>query len=409
MAALQRSERIRGVSLGLPFDFCGNFVPRHIVARRGSVRQLGTLVDALGLRRVMVICGTSVKSRTPLVGIIEKALGARRVATFDGVEPHTPLSSVRAGAAMARQVRPDGLLSVGGGSAHDTAKMIGLLYAEETDDLAQYRIRFEPPDRLVVPSVRGQPPALITVPTTFSAADVVGGGAFTIPETGVKGIVVNAKLTPTAVVLDGEAVATTPCDVLLATGMNAFNHCIETTISRSHQPVSDAWAFYAARMLHHFLPLIHDDPEDVDAREGALVAACLSGLTYGNAGLGVTHALCHFIGGRYRVPHGVANAIMMPHGIRFNAPVAAETLADMARFMGVEADQPSPGALAEALAARLEHLRERFSLPGRLRDVGIPRAELPALAREALSDPQAYFNPRPVTEADLLTLLEAAW
>ncbi len=397
------------MSLGTPFTFTGQFVPGMIICRRGGAALLGEEAARLGAERVLLICGTHVRN-TPFAGRVIASLGARLAGVFDGVRPHTPIESLSSAVAKAREVRPDAIVSLGGGSAHDTAKGAALLYAEGVDDIFAYRLRFSPPDQLEAPVVRSAVPALMAVPTTLSAADVVGGGAFTDPATGIKAIVVAPQLTPKVVILDAQAAATTPVQTWLSTGMNALDHCVEALYSRGHQPFSDALALYAAGLLVEYLPRAARDPDgrDLDAREAALVAASLSGLTYGNSGLGINHAICHCLGGRYGVAHGVANTIMLPHGMRFNLPVAAGALAQLARVTGGPVDE-SPEAGARRWIAHVEAMLETFGLPRRLRDVGVPRDGLGLLADDTMTDPQVYFNPRPVARDDVVQILHEAW
>ena len=192
---------------------------------------------------------------------------------------------------------------------------------------------------------------------------------------------------------------------MATTAMNAVAHCIEGLYSRVRNPISDALALGGLRALCAGMPAMVRDPGSVTARSDVLIGANLSGMVIANARVGVHHGICHGLGSLGGLPHGVANAILLPHAMRFNRDIAAAPLTVAAQAMGCAAADATPAAAIERIVA----LQRAAQVPTRLRDVGLERTLFPQLVKLALGDRGLYFNPRPATAEDVRDLLEAAW
>jgi alcohol dehydrogenase len=214
---------------------------------------------------------------------------------------------------------------------------------------------------------------------------------------------------PRLIVLDAAAVADVPASVLASTGMNALAHCIEGMYSRVRNPISEGLALQGIRLLRTALPIVVAGETDLAAREQALVGAYVSGLVISNARVGIHHGVCHGLGALGGLPHGVANAVLLPHAMRFNREAATAALALAAEALGVDTRGLTPLESADAAIAAVEQLQARIGVPRGLREAGLDRQLLPQLARGAMSDRGLYFNPRLASEAEVLALLEAAW
>ncbi|MDZ7707822.1 MAG: iron-containing alcohol dehydrogenase [Trueperaceae bacterium] len=335
---------------------------------------------------------------------------SRLVGVFSGTRPHAPVPALNEATAYATEVGADAVLSVGGGAVHDTAKAVALMAATGRDirDLAN---RFEPPDTFIAPTIEVEPLPVLTMPSTFSAADVVGGGAFTDADSGLKHIFVHPMLTPRIVVLDGDFAATTPDAILRPSAMNAVHHCVEAIASKGHQPVTDAFALRALRLLATAAPRLATVDGDArsDVIQVALEAAALSGMTYGNSWLGLGHAICHSLGGRYGLSHAEANSVIMPMTMRFNATEAADRLALVAQGLGASFPEGSDAAAAAFAIAFVEHLARTLGLPGTLSEIGLPEGQEEAIATDAMADPQTFWNPREVTREDVIGIVRRAY
>ena len=296
---------------------------------------------------------------------------------------------------------------MGGGSASDSAKAAAILLAEG-GQLADHANVFYPPAHYVQKILSRPKLPIIAVPTTLSAAEVTPGLGIRDAD-GHKLVFWDLNVVPRLIVLDGRAVLDVPASLFASTGMNALAHCIEGIYSRVRNPISEGLALQGIRLLHTALVQVVDRPGDESVRADALVGACLSGMVISNARVGIHHGLCHGLGSLGGLPHGVANAILLPHAMRFNREVAAGQLALAAQALGADTRGMTPLAAADAAIEAVEALQQRIGVPRRLRETGLDCSLLARLAKSAMSDRGLYFNPRLATEAEALALLEAAW
>ena len=389
--------------------FDGTAIPRAIVGGIGCRTQIAAEADSLGAKRIAVVCSRSVKTKTPFVDEICRSLDRRVVTVFDEVEPNSPVVAIRAAVDTIAVAGPDSMLSIGGGAVHDLAKAIAVMLPSGRS-IVDFVSRFEPPDTFHGADVDVEPLPVMTVPTTLSAAEVVGGGAVTDTERGEKLIFVHPKLTPARVFLDGELVASTPLSILAASGLNSVHHCLEAFYSKGAQPITDAFALAALRGLLAALPALERASKDrrLDVFQNAVNASALSGLTYANSWLGIGHSVCHSLGGRYGVPHGEANAVMLPQSLRFNFEVAKDRLAAAGRAVGLSVSEEDDEA-ADALVRRIDDLVRTLGTPRRLRDLGLPDDQFDRIATDVLGDPQTYWNPRSASREQIIEWLRSAW
>jgi len=392
------------------FEFTNAFIPRKTIFRLGAINELGQEVRNLRGERALLICGKEVHDNTDLADQIGNALGDFCVGIFDGVKAHALTPTISEGSKLAKEVRADVLISLGGGSAHDTAKGIAVLIGEGGSNILDYCVVFEPPDKMKIPVLPHTKLPIITVPTTLSGAEVIGAAGYTDPVTKLKKIVLDPKLTPQVVVYDPQVALTTPIKVFVSSGMNAFDHCVETIYSKQHQEISDAMAMKAIGLLMEALPRCVKDKDDHEAREKAQLASFMAALAYGNSWLGINHAICHCLGARYGVPHGIANAIILPHGMRFNLDLTGERQELIAQAMAIETEGMGDLEAGATAADEVNQLNEKLRLPRRLRDVGVPEEGLILIAEDTMQDRQLYFNPKPVQNKEqVLEVLKKAW
>jgi alcohol dehydrogenase class IV len=228
----------------------------------------------------------------------------------------------------------------------------------------------------------------------------MSSGGAVLRNKGGKSLFWHAELRPSQVLLDGELVGTTPNALLAVSGLNAVHHCLEALASKGHQPMSDAWALFAFERLMRLLPdLAPVAPTcSVDVYQDLLEASAFSGLAYDISGLGVGHAICHSLAGRWGASHGNANAVVLPHSVAFNLTRAPARLAAPARVI-------SGADLLSSLAT----LCDRLEAPRSLRQLGLPAGQFDLIADDVLADPVTATNPGDVTRADVQSILEACW
>lgn len=372
----------------------------RVLLKPNAIDDLPREVAALGCKRLLLVCGPNT-AKTPLLPRVREAAGDLVVGLFDRVVEHSSTALVTEGAALARELAIDGLLAIGGGSASDTAKGIAILLAEggKIDDHAS---TFVPPDKFYPKELHRPKLPVIAIPTTASAAEVTPGLGIR-NERGAKLLFWDVKLAARLIILDPVANAQVPAAIMATSAMNGFAHCAEGLYSRLRNPISEALALHGIAMFARGLPAMVAEPGNVEHRATVLAAAHLSGMVISNARVGIHHAVCHCLGARGGLAHGVANSIMLPHALAYNLPVAGDELARMAAAMGAK---PNGEAGIEAVRA----LQAAAKVPTRLRDTGLKRELIPAIAEDTLKDRGLFFNPRRTENAaPIIALLEQAW
>ena len=389
-----------------PLTYNYNSVAQEVVCAPDAISGLPGVLDRAGVKRAMVVCGPSILEKSNVVDRVKAALGERWVGLFSGVAPHSPVHTVDEAMRLAADFRPDCLVSVGGGSTHDTTKGIATLMGEG-GKVHDYQVIFEPPDTVILPVFSHDRVPIITVPTTMGAAELSRGAGFADKDLGRKVLVADPGTIPASIIIDGQALATTPMSILLSTAMGQMRIAVESVYSTKHNPISDSMALHSISMLVKYLPQC---PElDVDCLLNTKTAASLASLA-GVGGLGLNTATAHHVGGLYDVPHGDANAIMLPHTMRFNAEASADRQALIAQAMGIDTSHMSDLEAAMAAADAVEDLRVSLGLPGRLRDVGVPEEGLELIAAATLHDRALATNPSPVHDAGpIMTILRSSW
>ena len=383
--------------------------PLHqdIVCAEAAINDLPRVVDGLGGSRAMITCGPTILSACDVVPRVQEALGSRYVGTYSGVAPHSPVDTVEAGVAMAQETQPDVFISVGGGSTHDTTKAMATLLAEG-GDIRDYAIFFEPPDKIIVPPTPSPKLPIVGVPTTMGCAEFSrGGGGITDHEQGRKLSIAGDGVTPRTIIVDGQALATTPLRILVSTAIGQLRIAIETVYSTGRNPIGDGMALHAIRLLFENLPRCKDG--DIDTLLTTKTACAMASLaSFG--GLGLNTATCHHVGGLYDVPHGEANAILLPHTMRYNLDACADRQRMIAEAIGVANSTMTDEEAGLAAADAVDELCRDLELPRTLREVGVPEDGLEYIATATLQDRSLSTNPKPVVDAGpIIEVLQAAY
>ena len=384
-----------------------NPLHQDIICAESAIDALPATVDALGASRAMITCGPTILRACNVVPRVQEALGSRYVGTYSGVLPHSPVQTVEEGAAMAKETQPDVFISVGGGSTHDTTKAIATLLAEG-GDIRDYAVIFEPPDKIIVPPTPSPKLPILSVPTTMGCAEFSrGGGGITDHEQGRKLSIAGDGVTHRTVIIDGQALATTPLRILVSTAIGQLRIAIETVYSTGRNPIGDGMALHAIRLLFENLPKCHEG--DIDTLLTTKTACAMASLaSFG--GLGLNTATCHHVGGLYDVPHGEANAILLPHTMRYNLDACADRQRLIAEAIGVANSTMTDEEAGLAAADAVDGLCRDLQLPRTLREVGVPEDGLEYIATATLQDRSLSTNPKPITDAGpIMEVLHAAY
>lgn len=357
--------------------------PTRVVFGDGAVGELALECKRLGIERAMVVTDRVLVERTDVVTRVEKALGPHLGGVYDGVIPDTGVEIIDEGARLARERGCDGLVSVGGGSAIDTAKGMAIVLTEGgsiRDHQGSARLSRRQTPHIAVPTTAG------------TGSEVTAYMVVNDPRAHQKMHFLDDRIIPDAAVLDPSVTVAMPAQLTAATGMDALTHAIEAYTSLDKQPISDALALQAMRLIAHHLPRAVAEPHDRVARGQMLIAANVAGMAFNEAGVGLVHAMAHVVGARHGVHHGTANAICLPHVIRFNSDLLGSSYRDVAEALGVDARDLGDEMAGEAAAQAVAQLAARIKLPPRLRDVGVPESDLDACAEASLADGAIVYN-----------------
>lgn len=383
-----------------PFNF--NTAPR-IVFGEGVIGNIGELTAAQLGKRVMLTTDPGLIE----AGVIEPALDSLKasgvaVSVFSDVAADPPESVVMAALEAAQGFEAEAVIGLGGGSSMDVAKLAALL-APGTEKLAEiYGIGNAKGPRL---------PLLLAPTTAGTGSEVTPISIVTTGASEKKGVVTPLVL-PDVALLDPELTWGLPPAVTAATGIDAMVHAIEsfTSASPSNNPISRALAREALRLMGSALERAVHDSKDRAARGDMLLGAMLAGQAFANSPVAAVHALAYPIGGHFHIPHGLSNALMLPHVLRFNAEAAGDAYTEIAPYAFPELEEVGSQARAAVFADKLAALSTRCGLQQRLRDVGIPEDAVPMLARDAMNQTRLLVNnPRPVAEADAMKIYQQAW
>jgi alcohol dehydrogenase len=386
----------------------------EVIYGPGSLRELTALAERLDAKRVFVI-GSRTLLSSGLDAQLEEVFGDRLAGMHGGVAQHVPRTSVMEATEAARRLDADLLVSVGGGTPIDCAKAVDLCLAagiERPEELDRFRIRFTYPDQIERPVLPETAPPHVSVPTTLSGSEHTNLFGVTDTDRQEKDLYSGPAFAPRTVVLDAELALKTPADLWAASGVRAIDHAVEGTLSQRHVPFMDALALESLRILRRRLEESVEAADLLEARSECLLGAWLAIYALTNVGAGLSHAIGHQLAAQFDMMHGVTSAVMLPHVLRFNAPVVGERILLLAEPLGVEIDGLSTdeGAnrVIDALAALIGSL-ERFGVPCTLQSAGATRPELEQVADRVLHDMGAAVNPRPLEQRDLMDLFEAAW
>lgn len=351
---------------------------------QGALNRVAQVVRETGARRALLVTSAGRYASDDgqrLVGL----LGRTVVATFAEALAHVPTGSVRAAVDQARESGVDCVVSFGGGSCSDLAKAVCYFLEQESGMPGASYV-----DRPAV--------AHVAIPTTYSGAELTASFAMTDEASRTKSGAGGPTIAPLAALYDPEVTLTTPARVSAETGLSAIAHGVEVAWSPSRSAEAEALGLACIAAAVDALPRVVDDPADVPARTDMLAAALLGGRALQNAAMGVHHGLAQLLGGRTGISQGLADAMVLPHAMRFNADVIPTELHRIGLALG---DPEDPAGAASRLVERLE-------LPGGLAACGVTEEDVDVVARMAEGNRSVASNPRPVGESDARAILTAA-
>jgi alcohol dehydrogenase len=378
-----------------PFDF---HTSTRVMSGPGTLQRLGEVARELGATRALLVTDPGLEAAGHPQRAVASLEGAGlAVHCFDDVEENPTSRHVEAGVSFARSLKIDVLVSVGGGSAMDCAKGINFILTNG-GRMSDYK-GFGKAQRPMLPS--------IGVPTTAGTGSEAQSYALIADETThLKMACGDRKAAFCVAILDPEVTVSQPAKVTALTGIDAVSHAVEAYVTSKRSPLSQIFAREAWKLLEINLEKVLQQPDNLEARGAMQMGAFLAGTAIENSMLGVCHACANPLTAHYGLTHGLAIGVMLPHVVRYNAEAASGLYGELLDEAGLPAD--GRAAPAEALAQHLEHLLRLAQVPLTLGECGVSGGILPLLAEEANQQWTARFNPRAVSEHDILRLYQQA-
>jgi alcohol dehydrogenase len=376
------------------------FIPTVTLIGPGCAREAGTRAAALGARKALIVTDAGLHK----MGVADIIAGYLRDAgleavIFPGAEPNPTDINVHAGVKIYQDTACDFIVSLGGGSSHDCAKGIGLVTA------GGGHIRdYEGLDKSKVPMT----PLLSINTTAGTAAEMTRFCIITNSSNHVKMAIVDWRCTPLIAIDDPRLMVAMPPALTAATGMDALTHAVEAYVSTAATPITDACAEKAIALIGEWLPQVVANGDSLEGRANMCYAQYLAGMAFNNASLGYVHAMAHQLGGFYNLPHGVCNAILLPHVSAFNLMAAAQRFAKIAALLGVNTAAMSTVDAAHAAVAAIRALSAAVGIPSGLAQLGVKPEDHQLMAENAQKDACMLTNPRKATLDQVKAIFAAA-
>ncbi len=371
----------------------------------GSRSEIATEVKRKGLKKALFVTDKDL-IKFGVAAEIEKVLRAASIPyeIYDNVKANPTIKNVQLGVDAYKNSEADFIIALGGGSAIDTAKGIGIVANNpEFYDIKTLEGTAETKNKSV---------PVIALPTTAgTAAEVTINYVITDEDAKKKMVCVDPNDIPAVAIIDPELMYSMPKSLTAATGMDALTHAIESFITPGAWEMSDMFEYKAIELISKHLKNAVDKPDDKEAREGMALAQYIAGMGFSNVGLGIVHSMAHPLGALYDTPHGVANALLLPYVMEYNAKsAAAPKYKEIARAMGVRnTDNMSIEEGVKAAITAVQELSKSINIPQKLNEIGVKEEDIPVLSMAAFNDVCTGGNPRETSPEDISEIYKIAF
>ena len=364
----------------------------------GARKELPGVINRLGFKKAMIVTDKGL-IQYGVAKMVSDVLDEAGIPyeIYSEVKPNPTVTNVQMGVEAFKNSGADCLVAIGGGSAMDTAKGIGIIITN--------------PEFADVVSLEGVAPTkhksvpIIALPTTAgTAAETTINYVIIDEEKQKKMVCVDPNDIPCCSIVDAELMYSLPKGTTAATGLDALTHAIEGYITKAAWEMSDMFEIEAIRMINKYLRTAVFEPTNPVGRNGMAVAQYIAGMAFSNVGLGVVHGMAHPMGSLFDIPHGVANALLLPTIMEFNAPVCLDKYVEIAKAMDAYREGMTKEEAAEAACKAVRDLAIEVGIPQHLTEIGIKEEDIPALAEQAITDVCTPGNPREVTKEDIIAL-----
>ena len=367
----------------------------------GCVKEIGTDIKDLGLKKALVVTD-NVLNKIGVVKKVTDVLDENGVsyAVVDDIQPNPTMKNIHDGLNVYKTENCDFIISIGGGSPQDAGKAIGIL-STNGGEIKDYEG--------IGKSKHKSVPIIAINTTAGTASEVTINYVITNEDTHIKMVMIDKNCLASIAVSDPELMTGKPADLTAATGMDALTHAIEAYVSTGAYELTDVLALEAVKLIGESLEDAVKDGNNIEARSKMAYASYIAGMSFNNAGLGYVHSMAHQLGGFYNLPHGVCNAILLPHVEKFNSANTGDKLRKVAEILGENVEGLSvEEANAKAIEAIMK-LSEKVGIPKGLRELGVKEEDFKVMAENALKDACAGTNPRDVTLEDTIAIFKEAF
>lgn len=376
------------------------FMPAISLMGADCLKDAGDQVGELGFKKALIVTD-KVLGQIGIVKKVTDVLDNKNIEyeIYDETKPNPTVKNVNDGLALLKEKECDFVISLGGGSAHDCAKGIALL-ATNGGEIKDY----EGVDK----SKKPQLPMVGINTTAGTGSEMTLFAIITDEERHIKMALVDKHLTPIIAVNDPMLMLAMPKSLTAATGMDALTHAVEAYVSTAATPITDACAEKAIELISNYLVNAVENGEDVEARDMMAYAEYLAGMAFNNASLGYVHAMAHQLGGFYNLPHGVCNAILLPHVQEYNKATSASRLAKIAKIMGGNIEGLTDEQGADLCIDMIKSLSQTIGIPEGLGVLGVKESDFETLATNALNDACSLTNPRKGNLEEVIAIFKEA-
>ncbi|OSI10915.1 iron-containing alcohol dehydrogenase [Neisseria zoodegmatis] len=373
------------------------FMPVQNILGENALAEAMDVISALGLKKALIVTDGGLSK----MGVADKIGGLLKeknidYAVFDKAQPNPTVTNVNDGLAALKEAGADFIVSLGGGSSHDCAKAVAIVTTNggKIED-------YEGLDK----SKKPQLPLIAINTTAGTASEMTRFAVITDEARHVKMAIVDKNVTPLLSVNDPSLMEGMPAPLTAATGMDALTHAVEAYVSTIASPITDACALKAIELIAGYLPTAVHEPKNKEAREKMAYAQFLAGMAFNNASLGYVHAMAHQLGGFYDLPHGVCNALLLPHVERFNQQAAKERLDEIGAILGKYNSDLKGLNVIDAITK----LARIVGIPKSLKELGVKQEDFGVLADNALKDVCGFTNPIQANKEQIIGIYEAAF
>lgn len=369
----------------------------------GVIEKIGDRAKMLGMKKPVIVTDKFLEGLKD--GAVQQTLASLDAAgvdyvIYDGVEPNPKVRNIKEVKKLYEESGADSIITVGGGSAHDTGKGAGIILTNG-DDITELA---------GIETLNNPLPPLIAVNTTAgTGSELTRHAVITNEETHLKFVVVSWRNIPLVSFNDPTLMLDVPASLTAATGMDAFVQAIEPYVSVDHNPITDSQCIEAIKLIEGSLREAVANGHNLEARTAMVEAEMLAGMAFNNANLGYVHAMAHQLGGQYDAPHGVCCALLLPYVEQYNLIADPQRFAELAEFMGENTDGLSTRDAAELSIKAMKQMSEDVGIPKSIKEIGAKPEDFRMMAENALKDGNAFSNPRKGTVDDLVKIFQAAY